>query len=200
MYGLALTSICFVALARCAWLLAGLIRMVHVHRGARYRRWGLPELLTVAEIPLFLGVTSYFSGRPWSHSDPTATAWLAAIAGLLFSLGGLLVSLWSFYTAYRAGLIIDIGHYIKEEHKLVTSGAYGFVRHPVYLGVLLIWLGLAIGFQSPVVLVVTALYVVPAYLVYIRSEEKMMLSEFGEQYETYRHRVGMILPWWKTPA
>jgi protein-S-isoprenylcysteine O-methyltransferase Ste14 len=200
MYEAVLTGILSVAVARCAWLLVGLVRMVRVHRRARYRKWTFPELLTVFELPLFFGLTFHFWSRPASSMDPSTTAWLTAAVGLLLGLAGLLVSLWSLYTAYRAGLIIDIGHYIKEEHTLVTWGPYGWVRHPTYLGVFLIWLGLAIGFRSPVVLALTALYVIPAYLVYIRSEEEMMLSEFGEEYQDYCRRVGMIVPRRSTPA
>jgi protein-S-isoprenylcysteine O-methyltransferase Ste14 len=68
------------------------------------------------------------------------------------------------------------------------------VRHPIYLGVFFIWLSLAIAFKSSVVLLLTMLYVIPAYLLYMRSEENMMLSEFGDEYQRYRDRVGMVLP------
>jgi protein-S-isoprenylcysteine O-methyltransferase Ste14 len=64
----------------------------------------------------------------------------------------------------------------------------------MYLGVFLIWLGLAVAFRSPVASLLTVLYVIPAYLVYMRSEEAMLSSEFGPAYERYRARVGMVLP------
>ena len=80
------------------------------------------------------------------------------------------------------------------DHELVTGGAYGFVRHPVYLAALLVWLGLAVGYLSGTAFVVTALYVIPIYLLYIHSEEDMMLETFGDAYREYRHAVPMLVP------
>jgi protein-S-isoprenylcysteine O-methyltransferase Ste14 len=68
------------------------------------------------------------------------------------------------------------------------------VRHPVYLGALLIWGGLTLCFLSPIAAAITAVYVIPAYLLYIRSEEAMMLDSFGDQYAGYRQQVPMLLP------
>ena len=168
--------------------------MAWVHPRARTTRWGLVEFVTVPELPLFFLVAFHFRSRWSGDLDPTTTAWATATAGALLAVAGLLISLWSFYTTYRAGLILSTGHYVEEEHNLVTWGAYGFVRHPIYLGVFLIWLSLAAAFRSPVVLLLTTLYVIPVYLLYIRSEERMMLGEFGAEYEKYRDRVGMVLP------
>ena len=60
------------------------------------------------------------------------------------------------------------------------------MRHPVYLGALLIWSGLSLCFLSYVAAAITALYVIPAYVLYIRSEERMMLDTFGDQHAHYR--------------
>ena len=146
------------------------------------------------ELPLFFVVSFSLHSRLSGSPDLTTTGLATAITGGVLALGGLSISLWSFYTTYRAGLILSTGHYVEEDHNLVTSGAYGFVRHPIYLGVFLVWLSLGIAFESPGVLLLTMLYVVPAMLAYIRSEERMMLSEFGEEYRRYRDRVGMVVP------
>ena len=192
-YQALLGSVVWMALARCAWLVIGLIRAIPVHRRARTRKWGFAEILALAELPLFLVVSGYFFSRPPADA-PTPIAWLAALVGCVLAVSGVFVSLWSIYTTLRAGIILDAGHYIKGEHPLVTTGAYGLVRNPMYLGVFLIWLGLAMAFRSPVASLLTVLYVIPSYLVYMRSEERMMLSEFGPAYERYRGRVGMVLP------
>jgi protein-S-isoprenylcysteine O-methyltransferase Ste14 len=80
------------------------------------------------------------------------------------------------------------------DHRLVTNGAYGVVRHPVYLAALLIWLGLGVAFASPFALGVAILYVLPAYLLYIRDEEAMMVDAFGDAYRSYRAAVPMLIP------
>ena len=196
MYQTLLSAVVWLALCRCFWLLVGLIRLIPVHSRAKTRKWGLTEVLTMAELPLFFAVTFHFFSQVPAPSSPGVLAWLAAVAGVFLALAGVGISLWSVYTTYRAGIILDTGHYIKKGHKLITAGAYGFVRNPMYLGVLLLWLGMAIGFKNSVVLLIAVLYVGPVLLMYIRSEEPMLLQEFGEEYESYRDRVGMILPRW----
>ena len=77
---------------------------------------------------------------------------------------------------------------------LVTRGAYAVVRHPIYAGAFLIWFGLAAAYASVAVLGLTALYVVPAYVLNIRGEEQMMLSRYGRDYREYQQRVGAFVP------
>lgn len=194
MYQKVLTAIVCLVFVRCAWLLIGLIRLVPVHRRARTGKWGPSEIFTVFELPLFFALAFYLCSRPPVPSSPNTLALLAAVAGALMGLAGVGISLWSMYTSYRAGIILDVGHYIKKEHPLVTDGAYGFVRNPIYLGIFLIWFGVAIAFQSRVVLLIAVFYVIPAHVMYIRSEEAMLMRAFGDEYRMYRERVGMIFP------
>jgi protein-S-isoprenylcysteine O-methyltransferase Ste14 len=58
----------------------------------------------------------------------------------------------------------------------------------------MIWCGLGVAFLSVAAAAITVLYVIPAYLLYMRSEEAMMLESFGEQYRRYRSRVPMLVP------
>jgi protein-S-isoprenylcysteine O-methyltransferase Ste14 len=60
--------------------------------------------------------------------------------------------------------------------------------------VILIWIELALAFRSLIAGGITAIYVIPAYLLYMRREEEMMISALGERYERYRDRVGMLVP------
>lgn len=57
-----------------------------------------------------------------------------------------------------------------------------------------VWFGIAAAFQSRVLLAVAAAYVVPVLWFYIRAEERMMLSEFGDQFAEYARRVGRLAP------
>ena len=62
------------------------------------------------------------------------------------------------------------------------------------VGVLLIWIGLALGCRSVLAGLVTVVYVIPAYVVYLRSEEQMMSAHFGEEYRRYCAEVGGLWP------
>jgi protein-S-isoprenylcysteine O-methyltransferase Ste14 len=114
----------------------------------------------------------------------------AALGGAALALVGIGLLIWSLLSWRQ----LFVGHGVLVDHDLVTGGAYGLVRHPVYLGAGLIWAGVSLGFLSPVAGAFTLLYVVPVYLLYIRSEEALMLKRIGEPYRAYRERVPALLP------
>lgn len=189
-----LDAVRYAALARSSWLVVGLFRLIPVHVRARTRRWGLVEVLAVAEMFGFLVLTWLLFARP--PEPPPATAWglVAGALGAASAVAGVLVSVWAIHTTVRSGVILDGGHFVKREHPLITTGAYGFVRNPMYLGILLLWLGIALAFQDPILALLAVGYVVPVFLLYIRSEERMLVEAFGEPFEAYRRRVGSLLP------
>lgn len=81
---------------------------------------------------------------------------------------------------------------MREEPELVTSGPYRFVRHPIYSGILLALLGTSlVGLR--VWLLVFFFFV--AYFVFSAvTEEKLMAETFPEQYQEYKKRSKMIVP------
>jgi protein-S-isoprenylcysteine O-methyltransferase Ste14 len=153
-------------------------------------RFGWVEAITLLEPPA-LAVTTYvlLVNREGPDSISTAEA-AAAAAGGLVALAGLVLLVWTLLS-WRE---LFVGHAVLEGQELVTSGAYGFVRHPVYLGALLIWAGLSLSFLSAIAAAITVACIVPCYLLYIRSEETMMFESFGEEYSRYRRAVPMLLP------
>ena len=200
MHDILLASVTLAALVRSAWLLVGLVRVIPVHFRARTRRWGMAEVLTFTELPVFLGLTGLLVLRP-PEAPATGAAFLAiTAAGSLLALAGLVVSLWAIYTTVRRRVILDAGHFVKKEHPLVTTGAYGFVRNPMYLGVILIWFGIAVAFQNAALLAASTLYVVPVFWFYIRAEEEMMAHEFGAEFAEYTRKVPRLLPKLHRPA
>ncbi len=82
---------------------------------------------------------------------------------------------------------------IKEDHKLVISGPYRAVRHPIYTGILLGLLGNSIGDAELRDLLVLLL----ALLVFglkVRVEETLLLRQFPEVYADYRKRTKTLIP------
>ena len=194
MYELFLHAAVGAAIVRSTWLLIGLVRVIPVHLRARTRKWGLAEVLAFVEIPVFLALTCLLALQRVPIPAPGGAALLAALLGATSALAGLFVSLWAIATTVRRRVILDAGHFVKDEHPLVTTGAYGFVRNPMYLGIILIWFGIGAAFQNALLLLVAAAYVVPVLWFYIRAEERMMSSEFGRAFEEYERRVGRLLP------
>jgi protein-S-isoprenylcysteine O-methyltransferase Ste14 len=75
----------------------------------------------------------------------------------------------------------------------VTSGVYGVIRHPSYLGLLVNALGWALAFRSGVGVLLTAL-LVPPLLARIRAEEKLLHDQFDGEYEAYCRRTWRLIP------
>ncbi|MGA2531570.1 MAG: methyltransferase [Candidatus Aminicenantales bacterium] len=85
-----------------------------------------------------------------------------------------------------------IHHGQRQDHVLAT-GAFRHVRHPLYLGVLLVYLGMTIATASLYSLAVCA--VILLFYNYIAGyEEKLMDGWFGEAYKSYKKRTGRWLP------
>jgi protein-S-isoprenylcysteine O-methyltransferase Ste14 len=80
----------------------------------------------------------------------------------------------------------------QEEHRLVTTGFYRFLRHPSYLGALLAMIGWVLVFRSRIGLL--PILLLPVFLPIIRAEESLLLSEFGAEYASYRRRTWLLLP------
>jgi protein-S-isoprenylcysteine O-methyltransferase Ste14 len=83
---------------------------------------------------------------------------------------------------------------IKVGHKVIDTGPYAHVRHPIYSGVLLGLIGtaLAVGKWRAVVAFFLILIV---YIIKARTEEKLLTGQLGDAYQEYKMRTGMLIPW-----
>jgi protein-S-isoprenylcysteine O-methyltransferase Ste14 len=82
---------------------------------------------------------------------------------------------------------------VRPDTVLVTGGAFGVVRHPLYLSVLLLWAGGALSLLSWA-MAVAWLLLVPAFVARARVEERLLRRHFGEAYGAYAARVPMLVP------
>ncbi|MGB6034765.1 MAG: isoprenylcysteine carboxylmethyltransferase family protein [Cryomorphaceae bacterium] len=77
---------------------------------------------------------------------------------------------------------------------LVRSGLNAHVRHPLYFGTLLLIVGLFLvspNSKNFIFMLVSILYLI----VGSKLEERKLITEFGQEYEDYRKRVKMLIPW-----
>ncbi len=137
--------------------------------------------------PAFLVWLKYSTLTPLVYRIPD---WLYPVFLLVRLLGiGLFV-----YAIFQTDILEFIG--IKQtrketESKLITGGAYGIVRHPMYTG------GIAALFTKIEMsqLDLTAVSLVSIYLVVgAFIEEKRLVLTFGDEYRRYRQRVSMFIP------
>lgn len=118
--------------------------------------------------------------------DGDAVRWLGVV---LFAVGGAL-RLWPVYVLGNrfSGLVA-----IQPGHTLVTDGVYSVIRHPSYLGMLVNALGWSLAFRSGVGVLLTALLTLPL-VARMNAEEKLLHSEFGDEYDAYRARTSRLIP------
>jgi protein-S-isoprenylcysteine O-methyltransferase Ste14 len=77
--------------------------------------------------------------------------------------------------------------------QLVTDGIYGMIRHPQYLGFILITTGMIIHWPTLVTLIMFPI-LVGAYLHLAKKENKELVERFGEEYHRYKDRVPAFIP------
>ena len=82
---------------------------------------------------------------------------------------------------------------LKPGHRLIRTGPYALVRHPIYTGILLALLGTAIAVDE-VRGVVAILIATESFVRKLRIEERWLTEEFGTEYEGYRREVKALIP------
>jgi protein-S-isoprenylcysteine O-methyltransferase Ste14 len=178
------------AYLRTGLVLLATLRTVTARQRFKSFRVGWVEVACGFEPPLLLVMARLLQGRLSPAAAVTPAVTMAALLG-----AALLILAWALYIwTLVSWPTLFVGHGVLADHELVTRGAYGFVRHPAYLAAFLVWLGLAAAFRSMTVFALTVLYVIPVYVLYIRSEEVMLAEFFGDQYREYRCVVPLLIP------
>ena len=146
-------------------------------------------LVFIVGIP---AVMWWVSGRPF----PWAPEWLKAVPALILMVVGLALSIWSIVHMRKVGEGNPFDAYNHEvaprTKHLMTDGPYRFSRNPMLLGVYIFDLGLLYWLQSGWSLLVFAVEVVFLTL-QVRSEEKRLEADFGDEYREYKARVPRYL-------
>ncbi len=111
--------------------------------------------------------------------------------GIIFIVCGLLLR-WIAILTLRKFFTVQVT--IKEDHKLVKTGIFKFIRHPSYLGSLLSFLGLGIALVNWLSIVIIFVPVLFAFLNRISVEEKVLIESFGDEYIHYIKETKILLP------
>jgi protein-S-isoprenylcysteine O-methyltransferase Ste14 len=146
-------------------------------------------LLTIAMISFFLPliwiVTPVFAFADFPlHPLPLLTGALCLILGL-----------WLFHRSHAdLGTNWSVTLEVREKHHLVRHGVYGWVRHPMYLSLLIYSLGQALVLPNWLAGPSYGVAMVLLIALRMRPEERMMLEEFGKDYEAYRTTTKRLIP------
>jgi len=114
---------------------------------------------------------------------------------LFAGIACLVVGLWLFARSHAdLGTNWSITLEVREKHQLVTHGIYGQVRHPMYLALLLYSLGQALVLPNWIAGPSYGVAMILLFAFRLGPEERMMLEEFGKDYETYMGRTKRLVP------
>ncbi|AVA25335.1 protein-S-isoprenylcysteine O-methyltransferase (plasmid) [Rhizobium sp. CB3171] len=124
-------------------------------------------------------------------ADYPAHAWAVGVGTILS-----FAAMWVFRRTHKElGKNWSITLEIREKHKLVCSGPYALVRHPMYTSFLLMGLGQAFLLSNWVVGLAGLLGFAILYFLRVDKEERMMLQHFGPDYRAYMDRTKRIIPY-----
>jgi len=168
------------------WLLAAISTKRSVYRESPAQRLRYSILLIAGYFLLIRGhrLPYSLSARVLPHME--VIAW----AGAGLCVAGLGFCIWARVTLGRnwSGAVT-----LKEGHELIERGAYRLVRHPIYTGLIAMFLATVIvlghaGGIAGLVLVFISFWIK------LSDEERVMLKQFPDQYAAYQQRVKRIIP------
>ena len=120
---------------------------------------------------------------------------------IILLVTGLIYGIWSLIiqNTIGGGGPVEIGNIeISPKTKnLVVSGPYKNTRNPMLFGAFLIYLAFALFINSITSVVIVCAIFVFMLTVVVKMEEKRLLKDFGNQYEEYRKKVSMFIPWFQ---
>lgn len=114
------------------------------------------------------------------------------LCGSIIMWTGLMIRIWA---------ILKLGEHfttivmVGKDHKLITEGPYRYVRHPAYLGSILVFLGFGVAMGSLIGLILILTIIFYGYLQRINVEERVMASAFGDRYFEFMRRTKRIIPY-----
>ena len=143
--------------------------------------WGLSLLEEcVSDKPLFAGLS------------------LRVVLAAILFLWGMLFVVWSnlFLVVVGKGGPANIGNVVISPltRKLVTSGPYRYTRNPMVFGANTVYLSIAIYLDSWLGLVALVVFFFTLVKTAVKMEEQRLLKDFGTEFEAYRSRTSMIIP------
>jgi protein-S-isoprenylcysteine O-methyltransferase Ste14 len=113
-------------------------------------------------------------------------------AGVIVMLAGLAVRWTAIFTL---GKSFSSNVAIQDSQQITRAGLYRFVRHPSYLGLLLVFLAIGVHSRNWISLAVVLLPTTAALLYRIHVEETALAEAFGDHYVAYSEATKRLVPW-----
>ncbi len=177
-----------------AWTATGLYFLVSIFATKRIESKEAGQKRVLDRLLIWGGyilMFAQFRNPAWNRIYmPLAWAVRLGRAGAGLAIAGLALTLWSRIALgrYWSGIVA-----LKQDHKLVRSGPYAVVRHPLYSGLLLASFGTALAFGLWRAVAGAALLWI-AFLSRARREDALLAGQFGDEFNEFRAHTGRLLP------
>ncbi len=134
---------------------------------------------------LSLSVAAHYPNAALSHPR------VCYIAGLALFIAGVVLR---WYSIFYLGRFFTVDVAIAQEHELIDSGPYRYIRHPSYTGALLAFIGFGLCLANWLALLCLIIPITLAFIWRIRVEERALSDALGDQYRAYMQRTKRLLP------
>jgi protein-S-isoprenylcysteine O-methyltransferase Ste14 len=151
---------------------------------------GMMVLTAIVTVIGGAGLILYLLSPPWWVWTRLPLGELVKWLGIVIAIAPLFYLVW---VHQHLDTQWSIALELQEDHKLITSGPYSRVRHPMYLGIFVYTAGLILIASD---LLVSLFFAFSIWVNYRRipGEEEMMIEQFGDEYRDYMKRTGRLIP------
>ena len=181
-------------LLACLWAAFGLYWVVSAARGTHATKSGEASAYRLFRIPV-LALIFILLLTKWLRIGPLAWRFIpdgdvTRGLGLALTVIGIATAVWArrHLGRYWSDKVV-----LKVDHKLIRSGPYTYMRHPIYSGVLLGVAGTALAVGEWRGVLAFAMLAIN-YSLKARKEERLLSTQFAQEFEVYKRHSGFLIP------
>lgn len=178
-------------------LVLPLVRVWSTRRASRGKKSGPASFLTrwpgvLLASAAFIAI-GFLLWKPVPLNLSVSLRWLVLLAGIVLYFPGVILYVWAMTTlGTMFGVSTSRSAQLYEGHRLVERGPYRFLRHPMYLGVVLAALGALLLFRTWAMAVFAPISF--GIILRARREDQLLEEAFGDAWRAYRERVPGWVP------
>ncbi len=169
-------------------LLDGYIMLFHNKKGSHYTVEKTSKYVIILGILFGMGAGQLFLESRIAFSEPFT---FFRYFGLLVMVLGLIIrmiAIWQLGKSFTDHIMIQ------KEKTLFKQGLYKFIRHPSYLGEMMIFIGVSLVYAYPLSSWIAFIVPTGAFLYRIHVEERALVKHYQEHYTTYQKETKKIIP------